>query len=155
MTTDHGPQDLRPTGNPAVAGHWQEITLAEYVAVVNSTPLLVGETYSDPDGCRGEPHVLTTWIDDTDRPVIRHQCWPVGHGIGFARPCLREHWVPAVRAPSVCPVCLGVGVVGTFAQSWCEGCRCGVCGAATDTPPECKTCAIAEDAAAVRREDRA
>jgi hypothetical protein len=36
----------------------------------------------------------------------------------------------------------------------CPECCCEVCGKETDTPPECGDCALTEDDAARRREDR-
>lgn len=69
---------------------WQEITRDEY----NKRPRFhVGETFTDPTGTRGEPHMLTVWIDKDDQPVSRHQCWPNRTGRGWARPCLYERWV--------------------------------------------------------------
>jgi hypothetical protein len=76
---------------------WREVTADEYVALTRANlPLFVGETLSDPDGDRfGIPHMLTTWIHSDGTPLLRHQCWPVGHTIGFSRPCLFETTLPA------------------------------------------------------------
>ena len=66
-----------------------------------------------------------------------------------------------VPAPSVCPTCKGDGVllghVGALMQSErpCPRCSCEFCGQPTDTPPECRDCAVREDDIQRRREDYA
>ena len=90
---DYADQNLAPGGEPK----WREITVDEYRALADShQPLTVGATNSDPGGSRfGTPHMLTTWESADGRPILRHQCWPVGlHGTGFARPCLYETTLP-------------------------------------------------------------
>lgn len=69
---------------------WHEITAAEYFALAKGAPL--GETLSDPMGQFGAPRMLTTWLTPDGEPLARHQCWPIGHTTGFARPCLFEEW---------------------------------------------------------------
>lgn len=58
----------------------------------------------------------------------------------------------------VCPTCLGDTTVaverhGVEVEVPCPGCCCGICGATTDTPPECLACFCREDASAKRRAD--
>jgi len=67
-----------------------------------------------------------------------------------------------VPPPTPCPQCDGTRVgsmtwLGGSASNWrhnpCPECCCTTCGRATDTPPVCARCDIADDAAAVRRAD--
>lgn len=81
---------------------WREISVDEYLALTKANePLSLGATISDPDGDRfgTPPHMLTTWESADGRPLLRHQCWPVGHVTGFARPCLYETTLPASGVP--------------------------------------------------------
>ena len=69
-----------------------------------------------------------------------------------------------VPEPSVCATCDGERVVAEdclkpecrscpTATLPCPDCCCEVCGKPTDTPPECRDCAVAEETAAKRRAD--
>lgn len=143
---------------------WVQITQPEYHRLQAAGRLRLGETVSDPDGIKfGVPHVLTEWRDDDDQPVVRHQCWPRGHGVEVARPCLYERWAadqPApVQAPIACPTCEGSRTVSyeigdQFVPQPCPACCCLTCGEACDTPPQCARCFIDEDACYERRMDQ-
>ncbi len=64
---------------------------------------------------------------------------------------------PAPTACSTCGGCRTASLRWLGGNRWtaepCPDCCCAVCGVPTTTPPECDRCFIAEDAAAVRRED--
>jgi hypothetical protein len=72
---------------------WVEISNIEYLDALFDGGLFVGETFSNPDWSRlGEPHMLVTWDGPDGQPLLRHQCWPLGHTAGLAKPCLFERW---------------------------------------------------------------
>ena len=61
---------------------------------------------------------------------------------------------PQVPEPTACPVCEDDFVIGDeTAYRPCFNCCCEVCWKPTDTPPLCRDCDIAQDAAYERRQD--